>query len=450
MTTSQTGAPSGVRTSAAARLERLPISSFHKMTMWLVAYVFFFELGDLNTFAFAAPALRQQWHLSIASIGFITSAAFIGMFVGATSGGWFSDKVGRKKALLLTTFWYSIFSLLNAFVWNEAGLLVTRFLTGVGLSAMTVIAITYISEVFPAKKRGTYQGWIMVIGLFGIPITARVAEELIPMFTYGWRLVFIWGSLGMLALLFAKKMEESPRWYENHGRFAEADAVLDRIEQRTRADFGSLPPVGENPPLPGKRGAFSDLFAPAYRGRTAILICAWIFQTLGFYGFMAWVPTLLAAHGFPLVKSLLWVSIMHFGAPLGAVIAALISDKWERKYLITAVSLVIAFCGLMYGLSFKMLPIIIFGFCVSMFIQTFAPLLYAYTPECYPTEIRNSGSGIGYGIGRLANGFGPLIVAFLFTNYGYKSVFVYIAATWLAVAFVIAAFGPKTRGRVLV
>jgi putative MFS transporter len=420
------------------------------MTMWLVAYVFFFELGDLNTFAFAAPALRQQWHLSIASIGFITSAAFIGMFVGATSGGWFSDKVGRKKALLLTTFWYSIFSLLNAFVWNEAGLLVTRFLTGVGLSAMTVIAITYISEIFPAKKRGTYQGWIMVIGLFGIPITARVAEELIPMFTYGWRLVFIWGSLGMLALLFAKKMEESPRWYENHGRFAEADAVLDRIEQRTKADFGSLPPVGENPSLPGKRGAFSDLFAPAYRGRTAILIGAWIFQTLGFYGFMAWVPTLLAAHGFPLVKSLLWVSIMHFGAPLGAVIAALISDKWERKYLITAVSLVIAFCGLMYGLSFKMLPIIIFGFCVSMFIQTFAPLLYAYTPECYPTEIRNSGSGIGYGIGRLANGFGPLIVAFLFTSYGYKSVFVYIASTWLAVAFIIAAFGPKTRGRVLV
>jgi len=438
-----------VRSSAAARLDRLPIGSFHKQVMWLIAYVFFFELGDLNTFAFAAPELRVQWKLSIATIGVITSAAFIGMFVGATTGGWFSDKVGRKKALLLTTVWYSTFSLLNAFVWNVSGLFVTRFLTGVGLSAMTVIAVTYISEIFPARKRGTFQGWIMTIGLFGIPITAHVAEELIPSSTYGWRLVFVWGALGMLVLLFSHKFEESPRWYENHGRFAEADAVLDRIESRIKADFGSLPPIGEEPATKAARGKFTDLFAPTYLPRTSMLVCAWIFQTLGFYGFMAWVPTLLAAHGFPLVKSLLWVSIMHFGAPIGALISALISDRWERKYLIAIVSVLIALCGVMYGLSFNKVPIIFFGFCVSMFIQTFAPLLYAYTPECYPTGIRNSGCGLGYGVGRLANGFGPLIVAFLFTNYGYKSVFVYIAATWLMVAFIITTFGPKTKGRTL-
>ena len=178
MATLEIGNP--VRSSAMSRLDRLPIGPFHKMTMWLIAYVFFFELGDLNTFAFAAPVLRQQWHLSIAGIGVITSAAFIGMFLGGTMGGWFSDKVGRKKALLFTTVCYSGFSLLNAFVWNETGLFITRFFTGVGLSAMTVVAITYISEMFPAKRRGAYQGWIMVIGLFGIPITANVAEEAYP------------------------------------------------------------------------------------------------------------------------------------------------------------------------------------------------------------------------------------------------------------------------------
>ncbi len=448
MATLETG--STVRSSAMSRLDRLPIGPFHKMTMWLIAYVFFFELGDLNTFAFAAPVLRQQWHLSIAGIGVITSAAFIGMFLGGTMGGWFSDKVGRKKALLFTTVCYSGFSLLNAFVWNETGLFITRFFTGVGLSAMTVVAITYISEIFPAKRRGAYQGWIMVIGLFGIPITAHVAEKLISLSAYGWRLVFVWGALGMLILPFAGKMEESPRWYESKGRLAEADAVLDRIESRSMVAFGSLPPVSDIPRQVGPRGKFSDLLAPAYRGRTAILTGAWIFQTLGFYAFMAWVPTLLAAHGFPLVKSLLWVSIMHFGAPLGAVLAAVIADKWERKYLYTITAIVIAICGLAYGLSFKMLPIIIFGFCVSLLLQTSAVLLYAYTPECFPTDIRSSGSGLVYGIGRLANGIGPLIVAFLFTHYGYISVFVYIAAIWLAVAFIIATFGPKTKGRILV
>src|SRR6266436_3174850 len=130
--------------------------------MWLLGFVFFFELADLNTFSFAAPAIRSEWRLSISTIGFITSATFVGMFIGATSGGWFSDRVGRKRALILTTTWYSAFSLLNAFVWDTTSLFAARLLTGLGLSAMTVVAITYVSEMFPASTRGTYQGKIMI------------------------------------------------------------------------------------------------------------------------------------------------------------------------------------------------------------------------------------------------------------------------------------------------
>jgi putative MFS transporter len=81
-----------------------------------------------------------------------------------------------------------------------------------------------------------------------------------------------------------------------------------------------------------------------------------------------------------------------------------------------------------------------------MFLQVFAPLLYAYTPEIYPTSIRTEGSGVAYGAGRLANGFGPLLIAYLFTQFGYVSVFVYIAAMWILVALVVTFFGPKTKG----
>lgn len=435
------------RHSASARLDRLPIGSFHKRMMWLLAIVYFFELGDLNNFGLAAPELRLQWKLSIATIGIITSAAFIGMFVGALVGGWFSDKLGRKKALLLTTIWYSAFSLMNALAWNAAGLIVSRFMTGVGLSAMTVVAITYISEMFPASKRGTYQGWIMMIGLFGIPFSALSAKVFIPMGTFGWRLVFVWGGLGIFAAAFFSMLEESPRWYENKHRFAEADAVLDRVEARTEKEGGTLTPVEEKPVAavqskPKPHGIFS----PTYRSRTLMLIGVYVFQTLGLFGFMAWVPTLLASRGFPVDKSLLLVTIMYFGAPVGAFIAALISDKWERKYTIAFAAILIAAIGVLYGLSAKTVPIIILGFLVAMFIQTFAPLLYAYTPECYPTEIRNSATGLAYGIGRLANGFGPMLIALLFTALGYISVFVYIAAMWILVAVVIIAFGPKTKG----
>ena len=226
--------------------------------MWLLGIVFFFELSDINTFSFAAPAIRIAWHLSIATIGVVTSATFFGMFVGAMTGGWFSDLLGRKRALILSTLWYSGFSLLNALVWNSTGLFLTRLLTGVGLSAMTVVGITYVSEMYPAKVRGAYQGWIMMIGLAGIPVTAYVARFCIPIAPWGWRLVFFWGSLGMLFLAFAGRLEESPRWYEKNGRLAEADDVLNRIERRVQAEKGPLPPPMDSVQIPPKGGGLRD------------------------------------------------------------------------------------------------------------------------------------------------------------------------------------------------
>lgn len=437
------------RPTAAARLDRLPIGSTHRRTTRLLAYVFFFELGDINTFGFAAPAIREAWGLSISTIGFITSATFVGMFIGATAAGWFSDRVGRKRALILATLWYSAFSLLNAFAWNTPALIVARLLTGVGLSGATVVAITYISEMFPAARRGTYQGWVMTIGLFGIPVTAYVARFLIPMGQWGWRAVFMWGSLGLLFPLFARRLEESPRWYENHGRFRDAEDVLTRMEEQAVRETGALPAPESEPVAAGRQAGFSDLVAGGYLKRVVLFIAIWIFQTLGFYGFMSWVPTLLAAHGFSVVHSLEHSSAISIGAVPGAFIAAKISDRWERKWLITGVSVVIATCGLIYGLSFQTVTIVIFGFLVAMFIQTFAPMLYSYTPECFPTAVRNTSTGVGYGIGRLSNAFGPILVAYLFNHYGYTSVFVYIAACWGMVALLIGAFGPRTKGQVL-
>jgi putative MFS transporter len=431
------------------RLDALPITSFHRRILWLMSFIFFFELGDLNTFAFAAPAIRQAWGLDIATIGRIVAATFVGMFIGATTGGWFSDRVGRKRALIVTTLWYSCFSLLNAFALGPAGLFVTRLLTGVGLSAMTVVGITYISEMFPADKRGTYQGWIMTIGLCGIPATAYVARFCVPLAPWGWRLVFVWGSLAILFPIFGTQLEESPLWYESQGELGKADELLNRLDAAAKAETGRVPQMRGTARWSYQDGGFRVLFSRRYLPRLLLFVVAWICQTLGFYGFTAWVPTLLVAHGFSLVQSLTWSSVMSLGAVPGALIAALISDRWNRKWWVAIAALLIAACGLTYGLSFRKDVIMVFGFLVTMLIQTFAPLLYAYTAECFPTGIRNSGTGLTYGIGRLANAFGPLLVAFLYGHYGYASVFVYIAATWVLVALAIGGFGPLTRGKIL-
>jgi putative MFS transporter len=274
---------------------------------------------------------------------------------------------------------------------------------------------------------------------------------LVPAAPWGWRAVFVWGSLGLLFPLFARSLEESPRWFENHGRLAEAEDTLSRIEARARQEVGALPPIPPAGPARAPRpGGFNQLVSAGYLGRVVLLIGVWTCQTLGFYGFMSWVPTLLAERGFSIVHALEQSSAISIGAVPGAWIASRISDRWERKVLIATVAVSVAACGLIYGLSSTTATIVIFGFLVAMLIQVFTPLVYAYTPECFPTEIRNTGTGISYGVGRLGNTFGPLLVAYLFGHFGYLSVFVYIAVCWLLVALLIAAFGPRTKGRSLV
>jgi putative MFS transporter len=436
--------------NVANRLDRLPISSIHRTVLIALAFAYFFELGDISTFSFAAPALIKYSHMTIATISFITSATFFGMFLGAVGGGWFADKVGRKSGLLYSIGCYTLFSLLNAVAWDPFTLGITRFLTGIGLSAMTIIANTYISEFFPATSRGKYQGWTMVFGLIGIPATAWFARFVVPLSFWSWRLVFVWGALGAIALLFVRRMYESPRWYETHGMDEKATETMQQIEAQVSAEKGPLPPAAEPIPQPVVHTVpYGELFRGRYLSRTVILLVAWIFQTLGFYGFQTWVPILLAQHGFSIASSLTFTSVIQLGAPLGALVAAFIAERIDRKWSVTFVAVVIAICGLLYGLTFQPALIVVFGFLVALFIQTFAPLLYAYSPELYPTEARASGAGLTYGVGRLANVLGPIIVGALFVSSGYLSVFVYVAACWLLVALAVGLFGPLTNRRSL-
>lgn len=447
-------APASATLSAAsrisARLDRLPITSLHRIAVAALAFAYFFELADLNTFAFAAPGVMKAWHIEVGAVALITSASFGGMFIGAVFGGRFADAFGRKRGFIIAILVYAAFSLLNAVSWDVASLSVFRFLTGVGLSGMTVIANTYVSEFFPAHVRGRYMGFIVTIGLIGIPATAWVARFLVPLAVWGWRLVFAWGGLGILALVLAVRMKESPRWCERQNETARAEAILAELEAAAVAEHGALAPLGPPVPEPARvPGSFSLLFAGKQRGHTIVLLLVWIFQTLGFYGFVAWVPTLLVQHGFSIVQSLTYTSLITICNPLGSLIAADLVERFERKWFIVVDGILIAIFGVAYGLSAVPVFIVLFGALVVITLQGMAVALYTYTPELYPTAIRSSGMGLSYGVGRLANVAGPFFVSLIFAAAGYLSVFAYIAACWLLVAAIVGFFGPTTTGKPL-
>ncbi|KHL02694.1 hypothetical protein LK10_11840 [Sinomonas humi] len=426
----------------AARLDRLPITKAHKIALVTLSFVFLFEFGDLNTFAYVAPALVKHLRFSVQDIAVVTSAAFLGMAVGAIFGGRVSDLIGRKRALLYSTLMFSVFSLVNAAGVNVPTFLVFRFLTGVGLSAMVVAATTYISEFMPASKRGRMQSAVMAVGLAGIPFMSFSARGIVPLGNEAWRLVFVLGSAALLAVPALLVLPESPRWLVHKGHLQAAEKIIARLELMA----GPLAPLKETVGTAETQASLG--YRHLFRGRTGrttlFLAVVWIFQTLGFYGFVAWVPTLLAQHGFSVAESLGFSALTTIGAVPGALLAWPVTDRLGRKVPLVVVSLATAASGLAYGLTFNPIAIVAFGFCVNLLIQTFATLLYAYSPELFPTGLRNAGHGLVYGTGRLANIFGPMIVAAIFAGLGYQAVFVYIAACWLVVALAIAFFGPRT------
>lgn len=431
----------------AARIDRLPRSALHRRLLVLVAFPLFFDSVDIFTLPSAAPGLIHGWGIGIHEVATLISASFLGMFLGALGGGALSDAIGRRRALIGFVAFASVASVLTAAAPDLRWLLVGRLLTGMGLAAGIVTALTYIAEMFPASSRGGWQGWAMVIGLCAIPTTNWIALLAVPAGPDGWRWVFAWGAVGVVFLALSPGLLESPRWFARRGRLVEAEAVLARMEAEVVREHGALPapsPVAQpNPP----RAAWSAMFGPEYRVRTAVLGAIWVLQTLGFYGFEAWVPTLLVKHGITLVHSLTYVTLGNLGAPLGALLASQISDRFERKHTIAAAAFAIALCGLLYGLSFIPALIVVFGFLLGLLIQTFACLLYAYTPEQFPTDMRNGATGFTYSLGRIANVANAFIVAAIFTHFGFLAVFVYIAGAWVGTGVLTLAFGPRTTGQ---
>ncbi|MCX4235663.1 MFS transporter [Streptomyces ortus] len=432
--------------NALNRLDRLPVSRFHKVTLLAVAFAYFFEFADINSFATTAPKLIRLWGLTVDQVAYVTSLSFVGMFIGAVVAGSIADRWGRKRALIWTTLFFGVSSFAAVFSWDLVSLGVFRVLTSAGLSAMTVVGVVYVNEMYPSAIRGKYQAYAIAIGICGTPVTNLIASAVVPLNDWSWRLVYLWGSLGVLLVLFSGRLKESPRWLESRGEHAAADAVLREIETAVAAEKGPLPEPA--PPVagtPSTKAPLRLLLQKKYLLPTLLLSVLWMTQTIGFFGYSSWAPTLLAKEGFSVEKSVFYVALTTVGAPLGCYLASLVTDRFERKWCLVAFGTVIAVCGLLYGLTFDPVLIIVFGFLVNLFERGYTALAYAYSPELFDTRARSLGTSVSYGLGRLSNAAGPLIVAALYTGHGYRSVFYFIAGTWLVGAVTLAAFGTRTR-----
>jgi putative MFS transporter len=427
----------------------------------LLSLGFFFELYDLLYSGYVAPGLIKSGILTPVTVGLFgikgvasfIAVLFLGLFFGTICCGFLADRFGRRAIFTYSLLIYTAANLILAFQTTATGLIFWRFVSGVGIGLETVTIGTYISELVPRHIRGRAFACEQAVGFMAVPIVAFLAYLLVPRKPLGfdgWRWVVLIGAHGAIFVWFIRRaLPESPRWLAQNGQLAEAERVMSKLESIIEREYGRQLPTPSAPELVTTGRKFRDMWVKPYGTRATMMIIFNIFQTVGFYGFANWVPTLLIKQGITVTASLLYSSIIAIAAPIGPIVGLFIGDRFERKTVIVATAAAIVVCGLVFSQSSGRVLLIALGVGLTLASNIMSYSYHAYQTELFPTSIRTRAVGFVYSWSRLSAIFTSFLIAGLLKQFGTTGVFVSIAAAMLIVMAVIGFMGPRTRGLAL-
>ncbi|MGA3401912.1 MAG: MFS transporter [Acetobacteraceae bacterium] len=462
------GGSPGRAAEISARLDRLPPSRHVWTMVLLLSLGGMFEFYDLFFTAYVVPGMGGSGlftpdslgvfgglaRFGVAGAGTFVFATFAGLFVGSIVFGSAADRFGRRAIFVWSLVGYSIATLVLAFQASGFGADLWRFIAGVALGIELVTIDAYISELIPARERGRAFAANQFVTFCAVPVVALLGWQLVPHKPFGfdgWRFVVLIGSVGALVVWWIqRRVPESPRWLARHGREAEAEQVTAAIETAVAAELGEpLPAPGPAVADVTTHGSLAEIFHPPYRRRTIMMSVFNFFQTIGFYGFASWVPSLLIAKGIHITTSLEYSFIIAAANPLSPLLGTLIADKMERKWQIVIAAACIAAFGLAFSQQNTAALLILLGVLVTLSNNWMSFAYHGYQSELFPTRIRSRAVGFVYSWSRLSAALAGLAIGYLLQSFGVTAVFLFIAFSMAMVIISIGAFGPRTRGLTL-
>ena len=299
--------------NAGARLDRLPISSFHYRIFWLVGAGMFFDGYDLYV-AGGVLASTLNTHFSTGPQNFLfISWTFIGMTIGALVTGFVGDAMGRRFTYQINLLIFGLASLAAAFAQDMNQLIVCRFVQGLGLGAEIVVGYSTLTEFVPPKTRGRWLAFMAFIVVAGFPVTAILGYLIIP--AWGWRPMFVIAGIGSLIVWYLRKsLPESPRWLESKGRTAEAETLMTAIEKEAAAG-GKLPAPAKTVAV--KQVSAMDMLRPPILQR--MIVGSWVLITINtlIFGFVIFLPSFFLRQGLTITNSLKYTVVLSVASLVG-------------------------------------------------------------------------------------------------------------------------------------
>ncbi len=441
-----------------ARLDRLPMTR----TIWVMALLLslggFFDGYAIGLIGAVAPGLFHAKIMTATTVSFFgmtgfasyIASFFAGLFVAALFGAYVADRFGRRVIFAIALLWFGITNFIMGFQTTADGLDIWRFISalGVGLELVTVDA--YLSELVPKRARGKAFGFLLGITGVSGPVIYIISSRLAPPVTLlgqdGWRWVVWIGSVAAIVVWWIRLgLPESPRWLAQQGRVEEAEKVMAHMEARAEAESGRPlqapdPPHYQDP----REGNWTEVFEPRYRTRTIMLMLFNFFQTVGYYGFFAWIPTLLIKKGIHVTQSLEYTAIIMVAQTAFPFIVMSFADRMERKWQVCTSCFLIAVFGMWFSALTNAVGLIILGAALAASTQWMAYGLHNYQSELYPTRIRARAVGFVYSWSRIAGVVTPFFVAYFLKVGGVPGVFAFVAASLAVVIVSVAAMGPRT------
>lgn len=432
-------------------LDALPLHRFHWKVVLLSGIGWAFDGMDTILVSLVLPVLIAAWGLSPTQAGLVGTVDRLGALVGAALAGLLADRYGRRPLFQATLLVYSLATGLLAFVGNLGSFLAVRFVVGLGLGGELPVVVTLVSEFVPAQRRGWLVSILTSFWTYGLILAALVGYLVIP--NFGWQAAFLIGALPALFVFFLRRgVPESPRYLLARGRWREAEGVL------REAGIG-LDLRGEASATPGsldaERGAsgVGALFSPLYLRRTILVWIVWFCLFFTFYGIFIWLPSLLVARGFTLVRSLEFVLLMFVCQVPGYFVAGYLADRVGRRWTFVGLLLLSAASAGLLGLAQAPAEVLLWGALLNFFNPGVFAIAYAYTPEVYGTAVRATGTGWATACGRAGAAIAPFLVGLLLERTpgpeGQPLVFAVMVGVFLLTAVAMAALAMETKGQPL-